>query len=179
MPKRIWKDIPWYEWIYKVSNYWEVLSLTWKSWIKEKILKAKSNQDWYKRVNLYRNKKYKHYRVHRLVMLAFIWESDLQVNHKDWDKSNNKLNNLEYVTASENVRHAFRTWLMQGYRWALHPQSKKVNQYTLDGRFIKTWDCLRDIQRALWIANQNISSACRGKSKSSCWYKWKFALITH
>ena len=46
--------------------------------------------------------------VHRLVMEAFVGQSDLQVNHKDFNKINNKLDNLEYTTPKENITH-FRT----------------------------------------------------------------------
>lgn len=48
----------------------------------------------------------KSYLVHRLVTGAFLGESELEVNHKDGDKKNNKIENLEYVTRSENIRHS-------------------------------------------------------------------------
>ena len=49
------------------------------------------------------------YLVHRLVMLAFHGPSELQVNHKDMVKTNNRLDNLEYCTPAENTRHAWAT----------------------------------------------------------------------
>lgn len=81
----------------------------------------------------------KSYKVHRLVMLAFVGQSELHVNHKDLDKSNNHLWNLEYVTQSENLKHAVRMrgpWgsltpdhrplgvVGMGRRGSLHPGSK-------------------------------------------------------
>lgn len=62
----------------------------------------------YKKVHLYRNSKFKNARIHRLVAEAFLpdFKSSLQVNHIDGNKHNNHLNNLEMVTAKQNVAHA-------------------------------------------------------------------------
>jgi hypothetical protein len=57
----------------------------------------------------------KHYLMHRLIMATFVGVSDLFVNHKDGNKANNKLENLEYVTASENTFHAHETGLINQY----------------------------------------------------------------
>ena len=104
----IWKDIPWYEGSYQVSDLWRVKCLIKKSKV-EKILKPMRDTSGYTQVALYKNK-IRYYRtIHRLVCLAFIWESLLQVNHKNMVKSDNRLINLECVTRSENALHAFRT----------------------------------------------------------------------
>lgn len=64
-----YKDIPWYEWLYQVSNLWRVKSF--KYW-KEKLLKNILNIHWYYvRVNLYKDNKSKPYNVHRLVATVF------------------------------------------------------------------------------------------------------------
>jgi hypothetical protein len=57
-------------------------------------------------VGLYNNGNRKNFLVHRLIMLTFCGESDLQVNHIDGIKTNNNLTNLEYCTPLENMRHA-------------------------------------------------------------------------
>lgn len=102
----IWKDIPGYIDRYKISNHGRVLSL-----IKQKIIKQR-DEFGYKSIGIYDiNKKIKRHRVHRLVLLAFLGESSLPVNHKDGIKSNNKLENLEYCTTSENNFHKFRMGL--------------------------------------------------------------------
>jgi hypothetical protein len=76
-------------------------------------------------------------KVHRLVAEAFIGGSDgLQVNHKDGDKKNNAVFNLEYVTASENVLHAVRNGLMRGgvmFRGELMPVKEAVKKFSPAG----------------------------------------------
>jgi len=62
--------------------------------------------------------------VHRLVMLAFVGESDLQVNHVNGDKTDNRLENLEYCTGSENLQHAYDTGLRVGVKGEKHSSSK-------------------------------------------------------
>lgn len=77
-----------------------------------KCLKPSDNGNGYKHLVLRRDgKSYKRY-VHRLVAEAYFGKSDLEVNHKDGDKSNNRPDNLEYVTSSENTIHGFANGLM-------------------------------------------------------------------
>lgn len=89
----------------------EWYSASWLWFIKNdntgKVLKWRKNGRWYMQVQI----KGKNHSVHRLVCLAFMWEDSRQVNHIDWNKENNKLSNLEYLTISENVQHAFKTGL--------------------------------------------------------------------
>lgn len=89
---------------YEVSDLGKV-----KNVVKNNILKNRKNDKDYDNVVLYLDGKKKSYKVHRLVALAFIPnpENKPQVNHKDTDKSNNKMDNLEWATNSENQRHAF------------------------------------------------------------------------
>ena len=106
--KEIWKDIPNYEGMYQVSNLGRIKSLKFG---KEKIIKLDLDSKGYLRVRLSNNNISERKKVHRLVMLVFMGSSDLQVNHKNGIKSDNRLENLEYCTASENVRHAFKIGL--------------------------------------------------------------------
>jgi len=82
----------------------------------------------YRVLQLCKNGQHKNHRVHRLVMLAFAGESDLGVNHKNGIKSDNRLENLEYATHKENVRHAFDTGLAVGTSLpgSKHPRSKLI-----------------------------------------------------
>ena len=100
----IWEDIEGYEGIYQVSSLGKVKSLNFNHTKKEKILKPFFNRDGYLSVNLYKEGKRKQYLVHRLVAKVFIPnpENKLEVNHKDEDKTNNKVENLEWVTSKEN-----------------------------------------------------------------------------
>jgi DNA-binding CsgD family transcriptional regulator len=114
-----WKDVPNYEGLYRVSDLGRVKSLKWG---KEKILKPGDNDRGYLRVVLFKEREGKRFFIHRLIMLAFVGESDLQVNHKNGIKTDNRLDNLEYCTRSENLQHAYDTGLrLKGEK---HPASK-------------------------------------------------------
>lgn len=179
----IWKDIPWYEWKYQVSNLGNVNSLkrldSNNHLIQEKILKQ-SNSNWYLIVRLCKNWKWINQRVHRLVLFSFIWNSKKIINHIDWNKLNNNLQNLEYCTYSHNNKEAYRIWLKQWYWkdkfWENNHSSKKVNQYDLQWNYIKTWGSFQEIERELKICHQNIIKCCQKKVwyKTAWWYKWEY-----
>ena len=76
---------------------------------KWKVLKLERTHDGYQRATLGAGNRFP---VHRLVMLTFVGPSDLTVNHKNGDKTDNRLDNLEYLTASENLKHAYKTGLI-------------------------------------------------------------------
>lgn len=60
------------------------------------------------------------------------------------------------------------------FKGGKHPQAKRVNQYSLDGEFIRTWDCINDIQREYGFFNSQIGKCCRGVLKKSYGYIWKY-----
>jgi len=105
-----WKDIPNYIGLYQASDLGIIKSL-WNSKSnnsKERILKL-WNRRWYKKIWLYKSWVYKEYSVHRLIMITFNGYSELQVNHINWIKDDNRLENLEYLSASDNMKHAYDT----------------------------------------------------------------------
>ena len=106
----IWKDIEGFEGLYQVSNLGRVKSLNYNHTKKEKILKLQLHGTGYLLVVLYKESKGKIYQVHRLVVQAFIpnLENKPQVNHKDEDKTNNKVENLEWTTRKENCNYRTR-----------------------------------------------------------------------
>lgn len=110
--EEIWKDIPGYEGYYQVSNTGKVKSLD--GYYKRKypiILKPSLHRGYY-RVVLCVDQNRKSIHVHQLVMLAFTGEPNgLQINHINGIKTDNRLCNLEYVTQSENMKHAYRIGL--------------------------------------------------------------------
>ena len=106
--KEIWKDVPGYEGHYQVSNLGRVKSLPrtfFGRTYRGKILSPTIARN-YHHVLFSVNSNKKTLKVHRLVALAFLGESDLQVNHKNGIKTDNRLENLEYCTQSENMNHA-------------------------------------------------------------------------
>ena len=119
----IWKDINGYEGIYQISNTGRLKSLK-RLFIRknninpynkeEIILKLQNNGKGYLFIRLSKNSKHKYYYIHRLVALHFIDNPSNKpaVNHKDGNKSNNNVNNLEWVTNSENQIHALETGLL-------------------------------------------------------------------
>lgn len=114
----IFKDVKGYEGIYKVSNFGRIKSLGNNYNRKEKILKGTNNGSGYFMVTLSKHGKQKTDLVHRLVAIAFIQNSENKkcINHIDGNKANNCVNNLEWITYSENNIHAYLIGLKIGNR---------------------------------------------------------------
>lgn len=114
LPGEIWRDIPDYEGIYQVSNFGRVkrILLTRGSYV-NKIMRMAPNHYGYPRVSLCVKNIPKQKLVHRLVAAAFLGPcpEGMEVNHKDGDKLNARVDNLEYVTARQNIQHALTTGL--------------------------------------------------------------------
>ena len=167
MENEVWKDVVGYEGLYQVSSFGKVKRL--KNG-KERILKPQPNGFGYLFVNLYKNKINKHFKVHRLVAKTFIPNPDNlpQVNHIDEDKTNNHVDNLEWCDAKYNINFGTRN-----KRFA-ESKSKKVDQYSLDDKFLKTWPSAKQAQKELGIFHSNICRCCRGNRKSAGNFIWKY-----
>lgn len=186
----IWKDVKDYKWLYEVSNLGKVKSMNYNHTWKEQVLKSWMSIHWYEIVSLCTKGKSKTCTVHRLVWIEFIPnpENKPQINHINWRKTDNRVENLEWVTRSENVKHAYTTWLKKSTdnnvfvtnnpnKWRFWKNSKHsriVYQYSIDLKFIKKWESIMDIQRELWMFNQNIIACCRWRAKTAWWYKWSY-----
>lgn len=141
----IWKPIPNFS-RYEASNLGRLRSLNYKRSGKVKVLKpAKSNDGYLKTMLLNDSGKYSSWTVHKFVMLAFKGERSkgLEVNHINGVKTDNRLENLEYCTRSENIKHAFRTGLdnVERVRGENNPtakltkeQVKEIRAYVLNAR---------------------------------------------
>lgn len=119
--KKIWKDIPGYETLYKVSNYGEVLSIK-----RNIILIPHVNASGYLAITLCKNNIRNTRTIHRIVATAFFGKSDLTVNHLNGIKTDNKVTNLEYCTRSENNSHAYRIGLHDSKNKKLSKKMKKA-----------------------------------------------------
>lgn len=135
MEKEIWKDIPGHEGLYQASNLGEIKSLSRKGSPREFILKQ-GNKEGYRSVVLTKGHQLdKTFAVHRLVSITFIPnpKNKETVNHINGIKSDNRVENLEWNTRSENILHAFRTGLkdQHGDR---HHQNKLMAKDVLEIR---------------------------------------------
>ena len=133
-----WKDIKGYEGIYQVSSYGRIKSLPrGKQFgnryyiMKEKILSYNNNGRGYLQVCLTKDKKSKKKLVHRLVAEAFLRkiEGKEYVNHIDGNKSNNRVDNLEWCTRSENQTHAYKNGLIGKENLSKAHKGKKHHNY--------------------------------------------------
>lgn len=165
-----WLDIPGYEGLYQISNFGRVKSFYFKN---PRILKPHKVKG-YSNVELYKNKKKKQFYIHRLVMENFCPIENmnvLDVNHKDEDKSNNHISNLEWMTHKDNLNYGSRAekarMKMQGKNSS---RSKKVRCIEKDVRY----EALREAERQLGIPATNISKACKGKIKTAGGYRWEY-----
>lgn len=121
MPREIWRSVPGYEGCYEVSSLGQVKSVgrivnkgVYSYFRKERILKLDDRGD-YIQITLSKDSKDSRFMVHRLVAAAFLPNPDNLpvVNHKDGDKHNNQVSNLEWCTHSQNVQHAIQTGLIR------------------------------------------------------------------
>lgn len=125
----VWKDIPNYKGLYQVSNLGRVKSL--KRFrkgnptltpVKERILKSALTNCGYVRFRLCKNNIFSNLSIHRLVAISFLKnpKKKPQVNHINGIKTDNRVENLEWCTAKENSKHAFKTGLKSGVKGSLN-----------------------------------------------------------
>lgn len=144
-----------------------------------KVLSQKVTRDGYLRVTLTVAGKAKHFSVHRLVLTAFCGASSLQANHKNGDRGDNCLQNLEWCTASQNVTHAFavlgkkHSRPNKGRFGKLHWNSKKVRQIDARGRTVRVWDAVSEAGRQGFSASC-IFAVCAGRRKAHKGFVWAF-----
>lgn len=152
------KDIAGYEGLYAVTSCGKVWSYR-----NEKFLKPKREKSGYLHVDLYKNGQMKSYKIHRLVAMAYIPNPDNlpQINHKDENKTNNCLQNLEWCDSKYNINYGNRT----------EKTKKPILQYDLDGNFIREWPSATDVGREV---KSNICNCLKGKLPKAYGFIWKY-----
>lgn len=171
----IYKDIEGYEGLYKVSTKGNIKSLINRNG-KNIILKQGVDKCGYCIVSLCKEKKKTTKTVHRLVALAFLEEVNIQVNHKNGNKKNNNLNNLEFVSAKENIIHAIKNGLLKFNTTKIAEEKRKV-VLQIDketNKVINIFKSAHEAARITGFNRGNISSCCRGNIKLANGYKWKY-----
>ena len=152
------KDVKGYEGLYAVTSCGKVWSYK-----NKKFLKPMTYKNGYLYVNLHKDKKIKHCYIHRLVAMAYIPnpENLPQINHKDENKANNCLQNLEWCDAKYNINYGTRNDKLK----------KPILQFDLNGNFIREWECASDVGQEV---RANIVHCLKGKRKMAYGFIWKY-----
>ena len=172
----IWKPIKDYEGLYEVSNMGRVRSLDRMRWggsragmclIKGIVLTPRPIWNNYLTVNLCKNGVQKNYLIHRLVAEAHIPNPDNlpQVNHKDENRQNNIVSNLEWCDGKYNMN----------YGNCQRSKSKPILCYTTTGEFVTEYKSATEAARAVGSTHhETIARVARGERRTSYGYVWKY-----
>lgn len=154
-----WRDIKGYEGLYQISNFGRIKSLHYKN---HRIMSVSVSNKGYERLVLSKNGKHQSVCVHVLVAKTFVANPDnkREVNHKDGDKSNNRADNLEWSTRSENMKHAHKNKLLNLKYGADNPIAKlTVEDVEYIRKNYKSHDknfCGRALARKFGVSNDTI-----------------------
>lgn len=157
--KEIFKDIPGYEGLYKISNYGNIYTYP-RERVKGGLLKTFSNINTnYVHCRLYKNGKGKTVCIHRLVAELFLEKvkGANYVDHIDHNRTNNRFDNIRWCTQKENCRY-----------WNV----RKVGQFDKQGNLLREFQTLTDAQD--YIGSTHVADVCRGNRKTAKGYIWKY-----
>jgi len=170
----IWKDVPSFIGILQASNFGRVKRLSkykntksgGKAYMPEKILKQSVSTYGYCKICISVDGKKYDLLAHRLIAEAFVPNpnDEHQINHINGIKTDNSIDNLEWVSCIENIRHAHTTGLAAiQLKGSENKLSKKLYQYDLEGNFIKEWIGIREACNELKIDRANMNRHLNGK----------------
>lgn len=179
MTKEDWIDICGYERLYQVSNFGRVKSLRRikpnGQEVKERILKSLDNTHGYQYVSLSKNGVLHKEYIHRLVAKHFL-DNPMGykcVNHKDENKSNNNVNNLEWCTVEYNNNYG--TAKRRGMETYInHGNNRSVCMYSLDGKLIRTFTRAYDV-RLIGFNRRGVYNNCLNRTKTYKGYVFRFS----
>ena len=174
----IWKTAVYdgeiYEGLYKVSNLGKILSLNYNHTGRERLMNPSTDKDGYLKVHLSKNKETKDCYVHRLVAETFITnpENLPEVNHIDEDKTNNRVDNLEWKSHKDNCNHGTRNERAAKAN-TNGKLSKRVLQLSLTGDLIREWPSTMECERNGFHQGA-VAACCQGKRKSHKGFRWMY-----
>lgn len=190
MPEEIWKDYPEFPEYYEVSNLGKIRSKN-RHYKKNgkpaynrigKIMKVRKDWMGYMGILLSVNQSKKYHRKRaKMVALTFIPNPENKpfINHINGNKEDDRIENLEWCTSSENAKHRVHILNKKPY-FLPHPgnngdhvSAKPVLMYDFNGNFIKRYDCVKDARKDGKGRNK-VADAARGERKSAGGYIWKY-----
>ena len=176
--KEEWKQIVDSNGNFYISNYGRVKNVKPQHGTEPKIMKQCIDRLGYYKVHIPFPVRRKSVLVHRLVARMFIPNPNLyrEINHKDGNKANNYVDNLEWCTRSYNVKHAFDTGLKVNKKGSEHPCAKKCYEYDMKGNLIKEWGSIAEAADFYKDVTGNVCAACSGKYKTFHGHIWSYKL---
>lgn len=159
MKQEKWKYIPGYEGLYMASTFGRILNARTMSFVCQY---NKGKHSYYKKVELWKNKSMKRYKVHRLIALTFMPNPNNlpQINHIDENPQNNHVNNLEWCDAKHNVNHG-----MRNAKGSI-AQGNAVGLYSIDGDLVGVYSNARQAADAIGMSYDKVRAICMGKQKA-------------
>lgn len=182
----VWKAIPGFEGYYEVGHNgvrsigrWIEYSQNgkiYKQFCKEHCMKLSIGSHGYYTVRLYKKGIGETFLFHRLKAEAFLpkVEGKDQINHKSGIKTDNRLENLEWCTRSENMKHAYDTKLRLPQKGSENARSKAVGQYTKEGVLVARFGSALEAYRQTGVSSAGISLTISGVQSHAGGFVWKF-----
>ena len=171
-----WENIKGYENLYQISNKGRIRSLdkidSIGRKVKGRVMKPSKRKDGYLQIMLHKSSKYKMFLIHTLVASAFIDNPNgyKEINHKDENKLNNNVKNLEWCNRTYNINYGSGN--IGRAKTIRELKSKKVLQL-LGNTIIKEWNSTTEAEKEGY-KHQSISRCCNGIRETHKGYRWQY-----